>query len=280
MRASSRGLPTSALPADALAVADHLRRELLAIFGEDLVGVWVDGGTTFADRPLVAGDLDVCVVLANLTADERDPDVWKHDPASRPARVLAAHQSVEREHGYDVDANYLAVEEMGGHDRPGSAFVAARRQNVWPIVRAHWLAGQYVHLHGRHPEDLVVAPTAADLRRSLSREVEHLERHVHEGDAADPYEATYAIWTGCRILSTLATGSPAISKRSAGAWGLANLPERWHPAIDAAGRAYDGVASAEDEELLRLTMPSFVEMVREALPLTKPRPPGQLPRWS
>ena len=145
---------------------------------------------------------------------------------------------------------------------------------------AHKAWPQYVHLHGRHAEELVVPPSEEDLRRSLSRELEHLERHVYEGDAADPYEATYAVWNGCRILHTLATGSPVVSKRSAGAWGLANLPERWHPAIHAAGRAYDGVATAEDNELLRETMPPFVEMVRERLPLTKPRPLGQPPRWS
>jgi hypothetical protein len=280
LRASASGLPTSALPPSALAAAEHLRDALLAILGEDLVAVWVDGGTTFADRPLVTGDLDVAIVVTNLTDGERDPNRWQHDPASRPARVLAAHQAVEREHGFDIDANCLVVEEIGGHDRPAAAFVAGRHHNGWPVVRAHWLAGQYVHLHGRHPEDLVVAPTEQDLRRSLSRELEHLERHVHEGDAADPYEATYAIWNGCRILDTLATGSPVVSKRSAGAWGLANLPARWHPAIHAAGRAYDGVATPEDNELLRDTMPAFVAMVREQLPYAKPRPAGQPPRWS
>ena len=281
MRAATPGLPTSALPPTALAAAEALRDALLAILRDDLVAMWVDGGTTFANRPLVTGDLDIVAVLDHLTADERDPNVWQHDPASRASRVLAAHQAVEREHGLDIDGNYLVRSEMGSHDRPGAAFVAARRHNGWPIVRDHWLAGQYVHLHGDvRPEDLVVAPTPEDMRRALSRELEHLERHVHEGDAADPYEATYAIWNGCRILATLATGSAVRSKRSAGDWGLANLSDRWHPAIHAAGRSYDGAASAEDHELLRTTMPRFVEMVREQLPLTKPRPPGQLPRWS
>jgi hypothetical protein len=178
-----------------------------------------------------------------------------------------------------VDADYLLTEEMSGHDRPRAAFFAARHHNRWPVVRAHWLAGQYVHLHGCRPEDVVVAPRQDDLRRALSREIEHLERHVYEGDAADPYEATFAIWNGCRVLYTLTTGSPVVSKRSAGAWALANLPERWHAAVHAAGRAYDGVATAEDNELLRVTMPPFVEMVRAHLPYTTPRPPGHIPRW-
>lgn len=277
---AQHGIPIDDLPPTAAAAAEDLRDELLAIFGYDLVGVWVDGGTTFADRPDVTGDLDITAVVANLTSEERDPDRWLNDPRSRPSRVAAAQLAVEREHDRDIDATYLLLEEMGRHDRPGGAFFESRRHNTWPIVRAHWLAGQYVHLHGRRPTELVVPPTEQDLRRALSRELEHLERHVYEGDASDPYEATYAIWTGCRILHALETGSPVISKRSAGAWGLARLSERWHPAIDAAGRAYDGVATDEDNELLRETMPAFVEMVRERLPLTKPCPPGEPPRWS
>jgi hypothetical protein len=258
----------------------RLRDAAIAILADDLVGMWVDGGTTFPDRPLVPGDLDVCVVLTNVNPEERDPDIWHDDPRSRPAQLVAAQAVVGAEHGRTIDAHYLLVEEMGGHDRPRAAFFAARRHNTWPVVRAHWLAGQYVHLHGRRPEALVVAPRPADLRRALSREIEHLERHVYEGDAADPYEATYAIWNGCRVLSTLNTGSPVVSKRSAGAWALANLPEIWHPAVHAAGRAYDGIATADDNELLRVMMPPFVAMVREHLPYTTPRPPDHVPRWS
>ncbi len=146
---------------------------------------------------------------------------------------------------------YLLADEVGGGRLPSGAFEKNQRVTGWAVYRAHWLAGQYVLLHGRPPEELITAPTTAELRRALDRELEHLERHVYEGDAADPYEATYAIFNGCRILRTLETGSPVISKRSAGEWGLANLPQRWHDAIRAAGRSYDGAATAEDNETLR-----------------------------
>lgn len=267
------------LPPAAARAALALRDAAIGILADDLVGMWVDGGTTFTDRPLVPGDLDVCIVVTNLRPEERDPGSWQDDPASRPARLVAAQRAVEVEHGRTIDADHLLVEEMGGHERPGAAFFAARRHNRWPVVRAHWLAGQYVHLYGRRPEDLVLAARPEDMRWALSREIEHLERHVHEGDAADPYEATFAMWNGCRVLYTLATGSPVISKRSAGTWALTHLPETWHPAIRAAGRAYDGVATVEDNEVLRLTMPPFVEMLREHLPYPTTRPPGRKPRW-
>ena len=95
---------------------------------------------------------------------------------------------------------FLLADEVGRGRLPSGAFEKKQRVTGWAVYRAHWLAGQYVLLHGRPPEELIIAPTTAELRRALDRELEHLERHVYEGDAADPYEATYAIFNGCRIL--------------------------------------------------------------------------------
>lgn len=63
-------------------------------------------------------------------------------------------------------------------------------------------------------------------------------------------------------------------------WALEHLPERWHEAIRAAGRAYNGEATARDQEVLRKTMAPFVVMVRQYLPLVDPHAPGEPPRWS
>lgn len=267
------------LPEAARDASVRLRDELLGILADDLVGAWLHGGTTFADRSARPGDLDICAVIGIAAPNERTPRVWRADPGSRPSRIYAAQDSVAREYGVELDTMYLLADEASGGRLPSAAFRRSRRETAWAVYRAHWLAGQYVQLHGRAPEELVVPPTRAQIHHALDRELEHLERHVHEGDADDPYEATYAIWNGCRILYTQETGSPVISKRAAGTWGLEHLPERWHDAIRAAGRSYDGVASGQDNEELRVTMAPFVEMVRQRLPARKSRPPRP-PRWS
>jgi len=267
------------LPERAAAASLRLRDEFLAILGDDLIGMWLFGGTTFADRPRRPGDLDIAVVVGVARANERIPQKWRDDPSSRPARLFAVEEKLGRELDVKLDIAYFLASEIGSGALPPEAFRIERPVNGWAVLRAHWLARQYVHLHGRPPDDLVVAPTSSELERDLDRELEHLERHVHEGDAVDPYEATYAVWNGCRILHTLETGNPVISKRSAGTWALQHLPERWYDAIHAAGRAYDGAASEADNELLRVNMAPFIEMVRMRVPVTEERPPGP-PRWS
>jgi len=268
-----------ALPEIAAKASLRLRDELLSILGDDLVAAWLHGGTTFADRLARQGDLDIALVIERAAPNERTPRVWRADPGSRPSRIYAAQESIARDHDVMFDTLYLLTEDAGRSALPPAAFQRSRRETGWAVYRMHWLAGQYVPLHGRSPADLVIPPTPAALRHALDRELEHVERHVYESDADNPFEATYALLNGCRILHTLETGSPVISKRSAGTWGLEHLSERWHDAIRAAGRAYDGVASTKDNEVLRDAMPPFVEMVRERLPATGRRPAGP-PRWS
>jgi hypothetical protein len=60
-----------------------------------------------------------------------------------------------------------------------------------------------------------------------------------------------------------------LSKREAGIWALDILSERWQSTIRAALRAYDGLATSEDVELLAADMTNFVAMIRELMPSSR-----------
>ena len=100
-----------------------------------------------------------------------------------------------------------------------------------------------------------------------------------EGDADNPDEATVAHLNGCRVLHTMATRNPVLSKRAAGRWGLTTQPAQWRPALKAALRCYDALATNADIELLRHSMPLFVNHVRNQVPTVEPRASGP-PRWT
>jgi hypothetical protein len=254
------------LPTPVATAWARLRDEAQRILRGDLVALWAFGGTVFPDRPRRPGDLDTFAVL-------------EHIPDGRTTQALErAHAELARERGVDWDIWYILSADARRREAPPHAFEPGRRETSWAIDRAHLLAGCYVNLYGMRPEELVLAPTWPEIGTALSRELEHLERHVLEGDN-DPFEAAYAIWNGCRIVHAIETGNVAISKRSGGMRALEHLPERWHDAIRAADRTYDGVGTPQDEEVLRRAMAPFVVMVRERLPLVEPRPAGEPPRW-
>lgn len=263
----SSGVAVDDLPDVARAAWTRLRDELQAILGDDLVAMWAHGGTVALDGPARAADLDTYVIL------NRRPD----EPTAQ--RIEAIHDAIARELGVDWDAWYVLADDARRSDAPSHAFREGRRDTSWAINRAHWLAGRYGLLYGQEPVEIVLAPTRPEIEADLQRELEHLERHVVEGDT-DPYEATYAILNGSRIVHAVETGNPAIfSKAGAGAWALTHLPARWHPAIRAATRAYAGQATPEDVRLLGTEMAGFVAMVRERLPAPD-EPARKSPRWS
>ena len=229
----------------------RLRDGLQAILGDDLVAMWAHGGTLTSTQPRQA-DLDTYVVVA------RWPD------EATVLQILHLHEAIEGDLGIEWDAWYITAADARGSANPEHAFRRDRIDQSWAVQRAHWLAGRYWSLHGTPPDEMVVAPTAVEIAADLEEELEHLQRHVDAGDT-DPYEATYAVLNGSRILHTLATGDAAVSKREAGAWALEHLPARWHPLVEAALSNYDGLPTPDDARLLAAGMAPFVAMVRDAV---------------
>lgn len=244
-----------------------LRDELQSILADDLVAMWAFGGTTSVVDPAHAGDLDTYIVLRG------QPD----ETAAR--RIEEAESRIARKHGVEWDNWYIGADDARAADPPRHAWHKERRDTSWALNRSHWLAGRYVLLQGTAPDAIVARPSWDEIESELSRELEHIERHVVEGDT-DAFEATYGILNGSRILHALETHSAAISKRAAGSWALDHLPARWHPAISAAIASYEGRATDDGVALLAIEMEPFVAFVRERLSYADDRPPDATPRWS
>jgi len=262
-----------AVPVEALSITARtawlaLRGELQRLLGDDLVAIWAYGGTIAVDDPARTADLDTYVILS------RRPD------EATTRAIEEAQDAIASGHGVEWDTWYVLADDARSADPPRDARREERRDTSWAINRAHWLGGRYAPLHGPDPAELVLAPTWAELENELSRELEHIERHVVEGDT-DPYEATYAFLNGSRIIHSVETHDVAISKRAAGTWALEHLPARWHAALRAAIRTYDGGPAAGDTALIAEEMARFVAFVRERMPNTMDRRPADaLPRWS
>ena len=246
------GLDLETIPNVAREAWQSLRDELVAILGNDLVAMWAYGGTASANEPVQIGDLDTFVVV-------RRPI----DPQTSHA-IGRAETAIGRDTGVEWDTWYVLDADAGRRAMPRHAW-RDRLNESWAIDRGHWLAGRYVLLHGREPAQVVAPPTSSELEEALRAEVDHLERHVEAGDT-DPYESTYAFLNGSRIVRAIETGDVAVSKREAGAWAVDHLPNRWHPALQAARRAYDRESTHEDEALLAREMAPFVAFVRSRLP--------------
>lgn len=249
---------------------ERLRDELRSILADDLVAVWAYGGSVAAGMGGVTrhrGDLDTYVIVRRQIGERT------------ASGIDAAQAAIGAELGAEWDTWVVLENDARRPEAPAHAYRHDRRDTSWAINRAHWLAGRYAHLHGAHPTEVVPAPTWPEVTADLDRELEHLEAHVANDDT-DAFEATYAVLNGSRILRALATKDVAISKREAGDWALERLPDRWHPTLRAAIRAYEERPGSEDVALLAAEMGPFVAMVRAGLAPLEERDADFAPRWS
>ena len=110
--------------------------------------------------------------------------------------------------------------------------------------------------------------------RSTSTGSSSTSRPTSRPETPIPTKQPTPILNGFSDPSRRRDGDVAISKWSAGRWALEHLPDRWHPALAAACRAYDGEPAPEDADLLAREMAPFVAMVRERMPPSTARDPG------
>lgn len=237
------------LPAVVRNACVELCDQLAELVGDELVALWTFGAVTFPDRPKRLGDLDTYGVLV-----------------SRPDSELAAaideiHESIAQTCGVEWDSWYVIVSDARRIEPPPHALRAQLVDEAWALHRAHWLAGRYVMLYGRHPLDFVQRPDWDQLRHGLLGEVRYIENFVHS-NRNDAGHAAFAIWNGCRIIYSLETRDVVVSKRAAGEWALDHLPGSWNAGLRAARRVYDGDTRKGDEVVLQTLMPEVVAAAR------------------
>lgn len=245
-------VPLAALPKAVRAACGDLRDGLVSILGDDLIALWVYGAVTFEDRPRRLGDVDTHAVVGSPVAP----------PIARAIDGL--HESSGRERGIEWDSWYVLERDFASAGPPPHAFREKLLDRAWALHRAHWLAGQYVLLHGRPPSELVRPPTWTELEDALRSELRFVDEIVRRGPR-DAAHAAFVVWNACRIVYSIRTRHVVVSKRAAASWALDHLPHPWHEAILAAGRAYDARVEPGDATVLWAAVNPIVVAVQAEL---------------
>jgi ribosomal protein S18 acetylase RimI-like enzyme/predicted nucleotidyltransferase len=203
-----------------------LTRELDALFGDELVGLYLRGSLATGDFLPETSDVDVFAIPEHAV------------DAERFAALEALHERVARaspSHGHRLEIAYVhraaARRFEPGHRHPtlgqGERIAWQHHPVQWRIERAV-LHDCGVPLRGPHPSDLIDPVSPADVRRAVR---ERLCQWV--AWAADPdnpewrlpaWQKAYTVESTCRALHTLECGRLGSKMRAVG-WALDVLPE-------------------------------------------------------
>lgn len=150
----------------------------------------------------------------------------------------------EYRYGEHLDGLYLPLAKAQDPARPeslvgagGEVLGTSASDGAWALHREHVHRGAVLVLEGPDPRTLYPPATWPEIAQALDRERRFIESHL------DHYPF-YCVLNLCRLLYTWETKDVAVSKVTAADWALEKLPERWHPLVRSALRAY----RMEDEE--------------------------------
>ena len=239
-----------ALPDDATAVADALRRGLDRILGDAFASLFLYGAIAFPRPDDWHVDFDFHVFLRR-TATETEREA---------IGTLYGQTATLNALGADLDGYFVLLADAAQASPPPHQLDLRVRDEAWALHRAHIHARRSFVIAGRDPIEIVPEPTWAELEAGLRAELRFINEH--------PEATAFGILNGCRILCSFEHRDVVLSKYHAAEWALVTVADTWHDAIRAAMRFYRGSATDRDTRTLEREWPRFVAFVNELLPAT------------
>ncbi len=221
-------------PAEVSALIEALLDGVRDALGENFVGFYLSGSLALGGFDPETSDVDVLVVTGRPVSE------------AEFAALKALHESLPaegNEFSLDYDVYYVDREtirrfaEGQRHVKVGTGEPFSWRQNRanWALER--WIVRERgVTVSGPDPKTLIDPVSPADLRSAASAELRARLQHWADGtwpreELAHLGAQAFEIETVCRASFTVEFGEVS-SKRTAVAWALASLPERWGELIE------------------------------------------------
>lgn len=203
---------SEAIPGEVEVFCRYLTRDVLAVLGEDLVGIYVHGSAVLGDFAPRVSDIDLLIIVRDGTSSV---------VIERAADALAAERGCP---GVGLETSIVA--ESPAHDpRPPWPYLVHvttnpdDRKTVWCrpesgdadlILHYAVIRQSGVALHGAAPVFAVGELARAEILGQLAAELRWAVQHSSEG---------YAVLNACRALRYRDEGA-FVSKTAGGTWAV------------------------------------------------------------
>lgn len=243
-------MPNVTIPPSITACIDSLFADYQSLLADNMRGFYVHGSIAMNCFNPVSSDIDVLVIT------ERPLDL----PTKQQLGQL--HVRLSRQFGKSIELSVVLQRYLHAFVYPtpfefhygddhidafATGTIDLEAARVDPDLAAHFvITKQYgLTLFGLPAQDAFPQVPDADYLDSIASDAEWCYNNILQGPSTgDCGVPKYAMLNFCRVLAFIEEGI-AISKREGGQWGLAHLPDAYHPVIQAALDEYNVAGSAK-----------------------------------
>lgn len=226
-------------------LCDAFLKNLVAILGNNLHGVYLYGAVAFPDTTSVR-DIDFHVIIKHPLND------------SEKTQLKNLHIALAMEYpplGAELDGYYILLQDVRNSVPPGDQLRDNIKDNSYALHCEHLRSEHRIILYGPEPERIYPKPSWMDVSNALEEEFDYVKKHL------DDYP-DYCVLNLCRLMYSYETQDVVVSKRASGRWAKVKYSQ-WEHIIEAAIKSYDNQATKEDLELLKSEIHNFLDFASE-----------------
>ena len=244
---------------------DRLLADTRALFGDDLVGMYVHGSLAFGCFRWETSDLDVLVVTRSVPSQAQQEvflnrllDYDRQGPGKGLELSLVLEKDCRGFRHPCPDYFHFSHGHLTAIQADPAGFVR-RMIGVDHDLAAHFTVTRAVgiSLYGPPPAQLFAPVPRADYLDSILRDVED----AREGLVRDP---VYFLLNLCRVLAVCREGA-VLSKEQGGQWALPRLPDGLRPAVEEALTCYR-TGRTFSLSLQEDTARTFLDLIKKSTP--------------
>jgi len=242
----------------------RLSEGLKAIFGEQLVGLYVTGSLTYGDFNHGSSDIDFLAVLTKEMSGKRREQV-----KTMHARIGEDYPKWQKR----VEGSYITEEMLGSIEPPQTPRPYINGGNLWdkdPKYRSEWILNLFV-LYERaialDGPDFKTLTKPVSMKAARSASIQSLHENW-EPLLKDPsvlkssHHQAYITLTLCRILYT-ANNDGVASKRVASRWVKETYGASWDSLVEKAEKWQHGQAMDMESDVL-----DFIRFTLKNVPIS------------
>ncbi len=246
---------TLKIPGSVLSLLENFKKGVPKCLKADVIAMYVYGSLVMNDFVSESSDIDFLVIVKAMRSESA-------------LRLENLHATLESHpYGKRLEGDYIPLSQLSLKGGSGTCcgYYDTFKQVPGDMISPDTLMtilDSSITLYGPPPEEILPPVKEEDIKAYMAKTLPEYREEFINPKRYTPQELASEVLNMCRSYHAFLNGE-IVSKSCAAAIALKELPERWHPLIEAALKVRSGSESPTHNNLLKEETGKFAEFLAE-----------------